>query len=81
MQPVYPYIAVEKVEDRHSNLVQTVEERPVVKIIGIPFVPAAEEPFNFSINNKVLVNSPPEEYTISGENLYFIHYKSIVSIV
>jgi len=81
MQPVYPYIQVEKVEDKDSNLVQTIEDKPVVRVIGVPYVPASEEPLNFKTEQKIQVNCPPEEYMIKGEKAYFVDIRSIVAIV
>lgn len=80
MQPVYPYIAVEKVEDNDSSLVQTIHEKPVVKVIGIPFVPADQEPLNFKEENNILVNGV-DEYMVKGEKLFFVRIKDIVAII
>jgi len=80
MQPVYPYIAVEKVEDKNSSLVQTIHEKPVVRVIAVPYVPAGEEPLNFKTEQNILVNGV-DEYMVKGEKLFFVRIKDIVAIV
>jgi len=80
MQPVYPYIAVAKIEDKKSNLVQTIEETPVVKVVGLPDIPEGGDMLPMGLGQKLLVNHV-SEYNVKGERLYFVRTTDIVSIV
>jgi hypothetical protein len=79
MQPIYPNVAVEPIEDRDSALALVVEQRPVVRIIAMPLAPK-DEVLDFRVGNKVLADHV-EEYVVDGEKMYFVRVNNIVSIV
>lgn len=78
MQPIYPYIAVEKIENNKSALVQTIEQHPVVRIIGLPTW--EQDTVDLCIGHRILVNHV-DEYMVDGEKLFFVRVKDVVSIV
>ena len=79
MRPVYPYIAVEPLDDSKSSLVLTVDHRPVVKVVAIPSCPE-DEVFNFTVDNRILVNHV-DEYMVDGEKMYFVNARDVVCVV
>lgn len=79
MQPIYPYVAVEKIEDDGSSLALVVSQKPVVKVISIPTPPEGEA-VDFHPEQNILVNHV-DEYMVKGEKMYFVRIKDIVAIV
>ena len=80
MQPIYPYVAVEKIEDTESAIVQTIEQKPVVRVVAIPVVVDGNDCVEYTIGQRILVNHV-DEYMVDGEKLYFVRVRDVVSIV
>ena len=79
MRPIYPNIAVEPISDNESVLVQTVEHRPVVKVIGIPSCPE-DEVLYFTEGNSILVNHV-DEYMVKGKKMFFVNVRDVVCVI
>jgi len=79
MKPIYPYIAVEKIEDE-GNLVFTTEEKPVVKVVQTPGCAPVAPEFYPPVGSKILVNHV-DEYPVGNKIHCFVRLKDIVAIV
>ena len=79
MQPIYPYVQVEPIED-NSALALTVDQTPVVKVIATPICGPSEVVVGLVQGCKVLTNHV-DEYMVDGNKLFFVRLKDIVSIV
>ena len=88
MQPIYPYVAVEKIEDEKSTLELVIDQKPVVKIIAVPDLPADVSGYSNGLyvgigvkeGQNILVNHV-DEYMVDGEKAYFVRIRDIVAIV
>ena len=80
MQPVYPYIQVEKVKEEEGVLSYTINEKPIVQVKILPNDADEISRIGIKIGDKILVNQV-DEYPLNNNMLYFVKIKDIVCIM